>query len=929
MSNIVKIDNIEKRYIEDELKESYLDYSMSVIVSRALPDVKDGLKPVHRRILYAMNDMGMTYDKPFKKSARIVGEVLGKYHPHGDSAVYNTMVRMAQDFAYRYELIDGHGNFGSIDGDSAAAMRYTEARMDKIAGELLEDIDKNTIDYRKNFDDSLDEPIVLPARLPNLLLNGATGIAVGMATNIPPHNLGELIDGILALIDNNASLKEESSRELISKSLVEINEIAKNNQIGLEGISLEILQRIEKVSAEAIADTKVVSLRAFRRIKAKSLEISEETEEKLRETLEKVGEISARVLNTLTELTSKDLIQYIQGPDFPTGGIIDGKKGIYDAYTTGRGRVRVRGKVEVEELKNGKSNIVITEVPYQVNKARLIEKIADLVKEKKITGITDLRDETARQGIRVVIELKKGEEPELILNSLYKYTELQNTFGIILLALVNNVPKVLKLKEILNHYIDHRFDVITRRTKFDLDKAEKRAHILKGFITALDNIERVIAIVRGSKDANEAREQLVESYHFSEPQAKAILDMRLQRLTGLERDKIEQEHASLMETIKELSEILGDENRIYSIIKEESLELKEKYNDERRTSIEESRFDVNPEDLIKDEKVIVTLTNKGYVKRMDLNKYKAQKRGGKGVSTQNTLEGDFVENMYAASNLDTLMIFADSGKVYNLKVYEIPESSKQARGKLIANLINLEEDEKVRAIIRTRDFSETHEVFFATREGIVKKTNLSEFKNLNRSGLRAIKLKEGDDLIHVGLIDSPEDEIFIATKKGQSIKFPHDNVRSMGRATTGVKGITLKADDEVVSSVVIKRKDITILTVTEKGYGKRTRAEEYPLQSRAGKGVINTRCSNKTGEIVEVKSVGEDEELMAMTSNGVVIRTPVASISLIGRATQGVKLMRVEADEKVVSIIKVKMNLEDSILEEEDLEEVNDSNDSN
>ena len=925
MSNIEKKDNVENRYIEDELKESYLDYSMSVIVSRALPDVKDGLKPVHRRILYAMNDMGMTHDKPFKKSARIVGEVLGKYHPHGDSAVYNTMVRMAQDFAFRYELIEGHGNFGSIDGDSAAAMRYTEARMDKISGELLDDIDKNTIDFRKNFDDSLDEPIVLPAKLPNLLLNGATGIAVGMATNIPPHNLGELVDGILALIDNNASLKEESSRELIFNSLTEISDIAKTSQAGLEGISLEILKKIERVSEEALAAKNIVSLRAFNRIKGKTLEISEETEEELKETLEKIREIAQRVLDTLDELTSKDLIQYIEGPDFPTGGIIDGKKGIYDAYTTGRGRVRVRGKVEIEELKNGKSNIVITEVPFQVNKARLIEKIAELVKEKKVTGITDLRDETARQGIRVVIELKKGEEPELILNSLYKYTELQNTFGIILLALVNNVPKVLKLKEILNHYINHRFDVVTRRTKFDLEKAEKRAHILKGFITALENIDRVIAIVRGSKDAHEAREQLVANYNFSEPQAKAILDMRLQRLTGLERGKIEDEYNGLIEIVSDLRSILGDENRIYTIIKEELAELKEKYSDDRRTSIEESRFDVNPEDLIKDEKVIVTLTNKGYVKRMDLNKYKAQKRGGKGVSTQNTLEGDFVENMYAASNLDTLMIFADSGKVYNLKVYEIPESSKQARGKLITNLINLEEDEKVRAIIKTRDFNESHEVFFATREGTVKKTNLSDFKNLNRSGLRAIKLKEGDDLIHVGLIDSPENEIFMATKKGQSIKFPHDNVRSMGRATTGVRGISLKTDDEVVSAVVVKRKDITILTVTENGFGKRTRSDEYPLQSRAGKGVINTRCNSKTGEIVEVKSVSEDEELMAITSNGVVIRTPVESISLIGRATQGVKLMRVENDEKLVSIIKVKMNMEEIILAEEE-EAENESN---
>ncbi len=925
--------NIENRYIEEELKESYLDYSMSVIVSRALPDVKDGLKPVHRRILYAMNDMGMTHDKPFKKSARIVGEVLGKYHPHGDSAVYNTMVRMAQDFAYRYELIDGHGNFGSIDGDSAAAMRYTEARMAKISGELLEDIDKNTIDYRKNFDDSLDEPIVLPAKLPNLLLNGATGIAVGMATNIPPHNLGELLDGTLALIDHKVELKEKSEtilstveemRSLVAGELF-LPEITEENKDRIENIQ-KIYAKIKKLTQEEFTEDE--ALRLIAKIEKASAEILDENREQDINlgVFEDIRNAAKITLDKVKVFTSKDLIQYIQGPDFPTGGIIDGKKGIYDAYTTGRGRIRVRGKVEIEELKNGKSNIVITEIPYQVNKARLIEKIADLVKEKKVSGITDLRDETARQGIRVVIELKKGEEPELVLNKLYKYTDLQNTFGIILLALVNNVPKVLNLKEILNHYINHRFDVVTRRTKFELEKAEKRAHILEGFRIALGNIDRVIATIRGAKDAHEAREELVQNYNFSEAQAKAILDMRLQRLTGLERDKIENEYASLIDTITELKAILRSESRVYDIIKEESLELKEKYSDERRTSIEESRLEINPEDLIKDEKVIVTLTNKGYVKRMDLNKYKAQKRGGKGVSTQNTTEGDFVENMYAASNLDTLMIFTDGGKVYNLKVYEIPESSKQARGKLITNLINLEEGEKVRAIIKTRDFSETHEVFFATREGTVKKTNLSEFKNLNRSGLRAIKLKEGDDLIHVGLIDSPEDEIFMATKKGQSIKFPHDNVRSMGRATTGVKGITIKEGDEVVSAVVIKRKDVTILTVTENGYGKRTRTEEYPLQSRAGKGVINTRCSAKTGEIVAVKSVSEDEEVMAITSSGVVIRTPVESISLIGRATQGVRVMRVEDNEELVAIIKVKMNMEERILDEENLDVTEESN---
>ncbi|WP_320045683.1 DNA gyrase subunit A [uncultured Ilyobacter sp.] len=817
--------NINVRYIEEEMKQSYLDYSMSVIVSRALPDVRDGLKPVHRRILFAMSEMGMTHDKPFKKSARIVGEVLGKYHPHGDSAVYNTMVRMAQDFNFRYQLIDGHGNFGSIDGDSAAAMRYTEARMAKITSELLVDIDKNTIDYRKNFDDSLDEPQVLPAKLPNLLLNGATGIAVGMATNIPPHNLGELLDGVLALIGNK-------------------------------------------------------------------------------------------------EITSEELMEYVTGPDFPTGGIIDGTKGIYEAYTTGRGRVRVRGKVDIEELKNGKSNIIITEIPFQVNKARLIEKIAELVKEKKITGITDLRDESsAREGMRIVVELKKDEEPEIVLNKIYKYTELQNTFGIILLALVDNAPKVLNLKEILSHYVNHRFDVITRRTRYDLEKSENRAHILEGFRVALENIDRIIEMIRGSKDGNTAREHLIEKYSFSDIQARSILDMKLQRLTGLEREKVETEYTALMEHIKELKDILSNDQRVYDNIKEDCEELKEKYNDERRTQIEEERLEINIEDLIKDEKVIVTLTNKGYVKRMSLDKYKAQKRGGKGVSTQNTVEGDFLENMYTASNLDTLMIFTDTGKVYNLKVYEIPEFSKQSRGKLIANLINLQEDEKVRSIIKTREFSDTQDLLFVTKEGVVKKTVLSEFKNLNRSGLRAIKLKDGDDLIFVGLVESPNDQVFIATKNGYSIKFPHENVRNMGRATVGVRGINLRKDDDVVSAVIIKRDDTTILTVTENGYGKRTREDEYPLQSRSGKGVINLRCNEKTGVVVEVTSVTEEEELMAITSDGIVIRTPADTISLIGRATQGVRIMRVEEDEKLVSIVKVMKNIEEKILEEEEKSE--------
>lgn len=805
--------NVNNRYIEEELKQSYLDYSMSVIVSRALPDVRDGLKPVHRRILFAMNEMGMTSDKPYKKSARIVGEVLGKYHPHGDSAVYNTMVRMAQNFAYRYELVDGHGNFGSIDGDSAAAMRYTEARMSKISNELLEDIDKDTIDFRKNFDDSLDEPIVLPAKLPNLLLNGATGIAVGMATNIPPHNLGEVVDGILALIDNK-------------------------------------------------------------------------------------------------EITPVQLMEYIKGPDFPTGAIIDGEAGIYDAYTTGRGRVRVRGKIEIEEGKNGRESLIIKEIPYQLNKASLIEKIANLVKEKKIVGISDLRDESDRDGIRVVIELKKGEESELVLNSLYKYTELQTTFGIIMLALVNNVPRVLNLKEILDEYLKHRFEVITRRTKFNLNKAERRAHILKGFIIALENIDRVIEIVRGSADGNEARIALIDKYGFSEEQAKAILDMRLQRLTGLERDKIDREHEELKALIIELNKILADDDRVYEIIKDELNDIKNKYNDPRRTTIEKERLEIRPEDLIKDDSVLVTITNRGYVKRMELDKYKAQKRGGKGVSTQNTIEDDFVERMEVMSNLDTMMIFTDKGRVFHLKVYQIPESSKQARGRLIGNLIKLKEDERVREIIKIREFSQDKELVFVTRDGMVKKTNLSEYKNINTAGLKAIKLRDGDDIIFVGIlpVDSKE-QIFLATKLGHSIRFAKDDVRPTGRDTSGVKGISLRAKDKVISALLIDdAANETILTITENGYGKRTRVDEYPLQSRSGKGVINIRCSDKNGEVVAVKPVKDEEELMVITSSGIVIRTSVNQISIIGRATQGVKIMRVNESEseKVVSIASFK-----------------------
>ena len=801
-------------YIEDEIKASYLDYSMSVIVSRALPDVRDGLKPVHRRILFAMNEMGMTHKSPFKKSARIVGDVLGKYHPHGDSSVYGAMVRMAQDFNMRYELIDGHGNFGSIDGDEAAAMRYTEARMAKLTNELLQDIDKDTIDYRKNFDESLDEPTVLPAKLPNLLLNGANGIAVGMATNIPPHNLSEVCDGIVALIDNR-------------------------------------------------------------------------------------------------DITIEELMTHIKGPDFPTGATINGKQGIIDAYKTGRGKVRVAGKVKIETDKKGRESIIVTEIPYQVNKSRLIEKIAELVRNKKITGISDLRDESDREGIRIVIEIKKGEESELVLNSLYKYTDLQNTFGIIMLALVNNAPKVLNLKQILENYLAHRYEVVTRRVKFDLTKAENRAHILEGFKIALDNIDEVIKIIRGSRDANIAREQLMANFGFTEIQARSILDMRLQRLTGLERDKIEQEYRDLMLLIEELKSILADDNKKYRIIKDEVLELKENFGDERKTEIQNARVEIGIEDLIKDEDVVVTLTEKGYVKRIATDSYHSQRRGGVGVNATNTIEDDVVKDMYIAKNLDTLLVFTDKGKVFSLKVYEIPEVGKQARGKLIGNLIKLGEDEKVSTVIRVREFDKNKQVFFVTRDGIVKKTDLSLFSNINKNGIRALTIKDDDQLTYVGVTSgNQKNEIFIATNNGFAIRFSEEDVRSMGRTAAGVKGITLRSKDFVVSAAIINPEaenieDKTVLTITEEGYGKRTALKEYRAQTRGGKGITNFKVGEKTGQIVDVKIVENDAEIMLITSEGTLIRTTVNNVSVIGRATSGVRIMKVRNNEKVASTVKI------------------------
>ncbi len=814
IKEIMSTKNNEKEipvYIEDEIKASYLDYSMSVIVSRALPDVRDGLKPVHRRILFAMNELGMTSDKPFKKSARIVGEVLGKYHPHGDTAVYNSMVRMAQEFNTRYMLIDGHGNFGSIDGDSAAAMRYTEARMSKVTNELLEDINKDTINFRKNFDESLDEPEVLPAKLPNLLLNGTTGIAVGMATNIPPHNLAELCDGIIALIDN--------------------------------------------------PDTSI-----------------------------------------------EELMTHIKGPDFPTGAIINGKQGIYDAYKTGRGKIKVMGKADIVTSKSGKQSIIVSEIPYQVNKAKLIEKIAELAREKKIVGITDLRDESDREGIRIVIEIKKGEEPELILNRLYKYTDLETTFGVIMLALVKNIPRVLNLKQILSKYLEHRLEVITRRTQYDLDKAKRRAHILEGFRIALDNIDEIINLIKASKDANEAREKLIELYGFTEIQARAILDMRLQRLTGLERDKIEQEYNEIIALIENLQAILESEEKKYSIIKTEVIELKTNYSDKRRTQIQNIRTEIDIEDLIKEEDVVVTITNKGYVKRTQVATYKLQKRGGVGVNSTNTVENDEVQNIYTVKTLDKLLIFTDKGKAYSLKVYEIPEASKTARGKLMSNIINLVEGESVSAILNIAGASKDAELFFLTKNGIAKKCKLEYFLNINKSGLIATKLDDDDELVFVNLSEGNKDEIFIATKKGNSVRISEADVRSMGRNTRGVKAIKLHKNDSVASACIIDsvkdKEKLEVLTISQEGYGKTTALSEYKLQKRGGSGIKNFKIASKTGDVVASLIINreEDKEIMVITKDGTLIRTSISSISNYSRATSGVRVMNVRNEDLVTSV---------------------------
>ncbi|UYP08061.1 MULTISPECIES: DNA gyrase subunit A [Priestia] len=813
--------------ISQEMRASFLDYAMSVIVSRALPDVRDGLKPVHRRILYAMNDLGMGSDKPYKKSARIVGEVIGKYHPHGDSAVYETMVRMAQDFSYRYMLIDGHGNFGSVDGDAAAAMRYTEARMSKVSMELLRDINKDTIDYQDNYDGSEREPIVLPARFPNLLVNGSAGIAVGMATNIPPHQLGEVIDGVLAVSQD-------------------------------------------------------------------------------------------------PDITIAELMEIIPGPDFPTAGQILGRSGIRKAYETGKGSIIVRAKVEIEEQSNGKQTIIVHELPYQVNKAKLIEKIAELARDKKIDGITDLRDESDRSGMRIVIEVRRDANANVLLNNLYKQTSLQTSFGINTLALVDGQPKVLNLKQCLQYYLDHQVVVIRRRTEFELRKAEARAHILEGLKIALDNLDAVIALIRGSQTTDIAREGLMTQFSLSEKQAQAILDMRLQRLTGLEREKIEAEYQSLLALIAELKAILADEEKVLEIIREELLEVKERFNDGRRTEIVSGGAEIiEDEDLIPRQDIVISLTHNGYIKRLPVSTYKSQRRGGRGIQGMNTNEDDFVEHLLTTSTHDTILFFTNKGKVYRTKGYEIPEYGRTAKGIPIINLLEVDKGEWVNAIIRVDEFVDDWYLFFTTKQGISKRTPLSSFENIRNSGLIALNLREEDELISVKLTDGKRDMV-IGTKKGMLIRFNENDVRSMGRTATGVKGITLDSEDEVIGMEILEEQS-DILIITKNGYGKRTPIEEYRVQTRGGKGLRTCNITDKNGDVVALKCVSQEEDIMLITVSGVLIRVSVSDISQMGRNTQGVKVIRLGDEEFVSTVAKVQTSEEeDEVLDELDEHEETD-----
>ena len=800
-------------YIEDEMRQSFMAYAMSVIISRALPDVRDGLKPVHRRVLYAMYDMGNTWDKPYKKSARLVGDIMGKYHPHGDTAIYDTIVRMAQDFNMRYPSIDGQGNFGSIDGDSPAAMRYTEIRMARLAEEILADIEKETVDFIPNYDDTLKEPAVLPSRIPNLLVNGAAGIAVGMATNIPPHNLGEVIDGLIAMVQN-------------------------------------------------------------------------------------------------PDITIKQLMKHIPGPDFPTGGFIHGKEPIVQAYSEGKGIIQMRGKAFTETIKRtGKEQIVISEIPFMVNKKRLIEQIAELVNEKKIEGIGDIRDESDREGMRIVIELKRDSVPDIILNQIYKHTALQDSFGVNMLAIVEGKPKLLNLKEALKAFLDHRREVVTRRTAYDLRKAEERLHILEGYRIALDNLDAVIKLIRNSADPKVAKEGLMSNFGLSDIQAQAILDLRLQRLTGLERDKIMEEHRETGELIGKLGAILADEKEIYKIIVEELNKIKEQYGDERRTQIVARSEDISIEDLMVDEDMAVTISHEGYIKRNPVTLYRAQRRGGKGKIGTTTKEEDFVEDLFIASMHSYILFFTTIGKVYWIKVHELPQASRAAKGKPIVNLLNLEPGERVSAFLSVREFVDGRYVIFATKKGLIKKTDLMSYSNPRSSGIRAIGLEDGDELIGVKLTDGQQ-EIILSTLDGQSIRFKEEQVRPTGRGTYGVVAMRLDEGDAVVSMEMLSH-GADILTVSENGYGKRTEMDEYRLQSRGGKGIITMKATDKTGRVVGGQQVTEDDQLMLVTNKGKIIRLRIKDIRVIGRNTQGVRLIDLEEGERVVSLARLAEKEED------------------
>ena len=805
--------NIIERDIETEMKTSYIDYAMSVIVSRALPDVRDGLKPVHRRILYAMYEDGITSDKPYRKCANTVGSVLGRYHPHGDASVYDAMVRMAQDFSLRYRLIDGHGNFGSIDGDGAAAMRYTEARMAKIAETMLTDIEKNTVDFMPNYDDRLQEPTVLPSKIPTLLINGSSGIAVGMATNIPPHNLTEIINGIIKIIDED-------------------------------------------------------------------------------------------------NVTDEELLSIIKGPDFPTEGIILGREGIKEAYLTGKGKITVRAEAEIEEMSNNKQRIIVNSLPYQVNKAKLVENIAALVREKRIEGISDLRDESDRiDRVRIVIELKRDANAQVVLNQLYKNTQMQDTFGIIMLALVNGEPKILTLRQCLEYYIEHRKTVILRRTQFDLDKALARAHILEGLKIALDNIDEVINIIRNSYD--DAKERLMERFGLSDIQAQAILDMRLKTLSGLQREKIDEEYNELMKLIAYYREVLSSERLVFDIIKQELIEIKEKFGDERKTKIVAAEGDLDVEDLIKEEQSVITLTHFGYIKRMPVDTYKSQKRGGKGITGIATREEDFVKQIFTASTHDLILFFSNKGKLYRLKGYEIPEAGRTAKGTAIVNLLSLDPGEKISAVIPINNFSEGKYLLMGTKSGLIKKTALTEYNSARKTGLLAITLKDDDELIDVRLTDG-EDNIVLVTKEGMSITFDEKDVRPMGRVSQGVIGIRLNKDDQVIGmESIIAGANATLLAITENGFGKRTELDEYRVQTRGGKGVITYKVTPKTGNIVGIRIVEEADDVMLITDTGIIIRLNVDDISILGRNTQGVTLMRTSDGGKVINIAKVPKEDED------------------